>query len=185
MDSKLRTMWMLGIFSILCLAWSTMKYSKDVAIADANAKAVPAGGAGVGGAPGGGGGGQGGRGGAGGQGQRRPQNLTAKVTVDQAIKAATGMTKGFVNSVALRPGQSGDVWMVHVVTKPGEGDIPGEGTTYLVDPTTGVATVAPARGGPGGRGPGGGGPGGGGLRGRSAATGGGPAAGADPPVGAK
>src|SRR5579872_5541265 len=54
----------------------------------------------------GGGGAPGGPGGPGGQGggRRGPSNTTAKVTLDEAMKTATGKVSGFVNSAQLRMG---------------------------------------------------------------------------------
>ena len=124
-------------------------------------------------AQGGGGGGQGG--GFGGGGQRRPMmsNMTAKVTIDDAIKTATAKTAGYVNSAALRPvgpGAQGEppkmVWVIHVVTTPGTppgpNGTPGKGENIAVDATSNqvVDMPQPPPGGGFGGGRGGGGNGG-------------------------
>ncbi len=143
-----------------------------------------------------GGGGQGGFGGPGGQGApggRRmgPNNIVAKVSIDDAIKTATGKVSGYVNNAVLRPnGPPGPdqkiVWVIHVVTTPGSIPPPnggsgiappGKGEDVAVDGTTGAITEMPPppRFGGGGGGQGGGFGGGGGGRG---GQGGGPGGGA-------
>jgi hypothetical protein len=84
-----------------------------------------------------------GGGGFGGGGQRRmgPMNATAKVTIEDAIKTATGKTPGYVNSATLRPGPGGVpgqppklIWVLHIVTTPGAGpQQPGKGENVAVD----------------------------------------------------
>lgn len=95
--------------------------------------------------------------GGGGNFQRRGMmNITAKVMIEDAIKTATGDTKGFVSSANLRKVGDKTVWMVHVVTEAGtDQDHPGAGKTIYVDGDSGQITTAPQR--PGGGGGGGGG----------------------------
>lgn len=127
------------------------------------------------------------QGGQGGQGGRRmgPNNMVAKVNIDEAIKTANGKVSGFVNNVALRPaGPPGPdqkmVWVIHVVTEPGAPPSgggpasPGKGEDVAVDAVTNSITEMPPPPRRGGNGGGfGGGQGGQGGQGGAGGNGGG------------